>query len=470
MSELTLADIRRCIEGWIPAAIATTDASGQPNVTYLSAIRQVDDQRVALSNQFMSKTARNIVDNPRASMLVLDPASTSEYRLQLVFERTARSGPVFERLRKDVDDIATMVGMRDVFRLRTADIFRVEHIEAVAEVDLDLTLAPSGGQHPPIELGRLAELAKRLGRCSTLEMVVDAVTNGLHELLRYTHSVVFLLDETGERLFTIASHGFGAEGIGSDLRIGEGTAGVAAQRVEAVRVGDLGQMQKYGALIRNSFSSAAEVGPGFDVPLPSSRETRSRLAVPAISRGELVGVIVVESPLPAAFDDDDEHALGVVASLLAGMIDIERDDTSTHPTSGPPGDTPPPDDEPSTSGDGPDRRSDDAPDGTELPVRFFATDGSVFLGDDYLIRGVAGRVLWSLLERHARTGRTEVTLKELRLDRSLELPGFRDNLDTRVLLLKRRLDERDAPIRIHRSGRGRLALDLRAPITLDQHD
>jgi len=102
-------------------------------------------------------------------------------------------------------------------------------------------------------------------------------------------------------------------------------------------------------------------------------------------------------------------------------------------------------------------------------VRFFEADGSVFLGDDYLIRGVAGRVLWSMLQRHAATGSTEVTLKELRLDRSLELPGFRDNLDTRVILLKRRLEEREASIRIHRPGRGRFTIELPAAYELVRH-
>lgn len=33
----------------------------------------MDDERVALSNQFFSKTAKNLVENPRASVLVLDP-------------------------------------------------------------------------------------------------------------------------------------------------------------------------------------------------------------------------------------------------------------------------------------------------------------------------------------------------------------------------------------------------------------
>ena len=55
--ELTLADIAPCFEGAIPAVIATASADGTPNVTYLSKVRMVDDDRVALSNQFFSKTA-----------------------------------------------------------------------------------------------------------------------------------------------------------------------------------------------------------------------------------------------------------------------------------------------------------------------------------------------------------------------------------------------------------------------------
>ena len=66
--DIRLSQLSRCFEGAIPAVVATASADGTPNVTYLSRVQSVDDERVALSNQFFSKTARNLAENPRASV------------------------------------------------------------------------------------------------------------------------------------------------------------------------------------------------------------------------------------------------------------------------------------------------------------------------------------------------------------------------------------------------------------------
>ena len=88
-------------------------------------------------------------------------------------------------------------------------------------------------------------------------------------------------------------------------------------------------------------------------------------------------------------------------------------------------------------------------------VRYFPIDGSTFIDGDYLIKGVAGRLLWSLLGQYQSEGRVEFSNREVRLDPALELPEYRDNFENRLILLKRRLAERAAPIRIEKVGRGR---------------
>ena len=43
---LALRDLARCFQGGVPGVIATASDTGEPNITYLSRVRQVDDERV----------------------------------------------------------------------------------------------------------------------------------------------------------------------------------------------------------------------------------------------------------------------------------------------------------------------------------------------------------------------------------------------------------------------------------------
>lgn len=126
---LSLAALASCFEGSVPSTIATVAADGTPNVTYLSKVHAVDSEHVALSNQFFSKTSRNLAQNPRACVLVIDPEQWDQYRLTLLFERTERHGPVFDRLYADIEMLSAVSGFP--FKLRSADIYRVLRIEAV---------------------------------------------------------------------------------------------------------------------------------------------------------------------------------------------------------------------------------------------------------------------------------------------------------------------------------------------------
>jgi adenylate cyclase len=443
----SLRDLQACFEGAIPAVIATASADGTPNITYLSKVHLVDDERVALSNQFFSKTARNLAENPRASVLLIDPRTYHEYRLTLVYERTERRGPVFDRLRADVDALAALTGMEGVFHLRAADIYRVVEIELQERLG-KVPAAPPALPAPSAD--RLAGLVARLGRCSDLDTLVSATVDGLADLFGYEHSVLLLLDEVGGRLYTIASHGYAAEGIGSEVTVGEGLVGMAAARCAPLRLGNLRQMTKYSHAVQHAFEAAAS-GAERAVPLPTLPQVQSRVAVPAMVLGQLVGVLVVESDEAAAFTAADEAVLTVVASVVGQALELDRvQEVSADQAAAAPS------------------RPMAEPAGPEAVVRFYPADGSTFLDGDYLIKGVAGRLLWSLVRQHREDGRVDFTNREVRLDASLELPPHKDNLESRLILLKRRLDERGAPVRIEKTGRGRFRLEVGAALRLEE--
>lgn len=99
-------------------------------------------------------------------------------------------------------------------------------------------------------------------------------------------------------------------------------------------------------------------------------------------------------------------------------------------------------------------------------MRYYEQDGSVFFDGDYIIKGVAGAVLWTLLSDHAASGRCEFTNRELRLDPRVRLPDVADNLEARLVLLARRLAERGGSVQLAKAGRGRLRLEVGRPLLL----
>lgn len=308
-------------------------------------------------------------------------------------------------------------------------------------------------------LAALAELGGRIGAATGVEEVVDIALLGADELLGLGHTLLLLHEADTDRLVTLASRGYDEIGIGSEVRIGEGVIGMAAERRRTMRIGNLQRMLAYARTVRQRL---AEEGPATRITLPGLPSARSQLAAPMCARGTLVGVIAVESEQALAFDDDDEQALAVVAHLVGAAIEREQLATAE-----PELDPPPPSavvvTPPAPEGDAPVTAA-----ASPVRLRHYAVDGSTFLDDAYLIKGVAGRLLWKVASDHVATGRTAFTNREARLDPALELPALRDNFESRLILLKRRLEERGAPLRITGAGRGRFALEVAAPLLLER--
>ena len=199
-----------------------------------------------------------------------------------------------------------------------------------------------------------------------------------------------------------------------------------------------------------------------EIRLPGLPDAGSQMAAPLIAGGVLLGVLAVESRAELAYDEHDENVFAVAAHLVASALEREQlSNTDALPPEAPVArPTPPP-----ARIEAPPAPS--APAITEpVVIRHYAVDGSTFLDDDYVIKGVAGRLLWKLISDYSSTGRTAFTNREVKLDPVLGLPPYRDNFESRLVLLKRRLDERDAPLRITSTGRGRFELLVTNPVAL----
>ena len=122
-------DIRTVLDNGVPAIMVTCSADGVPNVTVISQVHYVDETHVALSFQFFSKTIRNVRENPRAWTGVTDVASREDWSLELEFERSETTGPIFDAMDMQIEAIASATGMSGIFKLRAADVYRVLSVE-----------------------------------------------------------------------------------------------------------------------------------------------------------------------------------------------------------------------------------------------------------------------------------------------------------------------------------------------------
>jgi hypothetical protein len=112
------------------------------------------------------------------------------------------------------------------------------------------------------------------------------------------------------------------------------------------------------------------------------------------------------------------------------------------------------------------RRAQPPSAGGTSTIKHYQSDDSVFVDDEYLIKGIAGRILWKLLRIYDSEQRVQFTNREIRLDGGLQLPDVKDNLEARLILLRRRLGDKSEVLRLVPEGRGRFRLDVRRPLIL----
>jgi GAF domain-containing protein/pyridoxamine 5'-phosphate oxidase-like protein len=439
---LSVDSIRHCLEGAIPGSMATCDADGTPNVAFLSQVEYVDSRHIALSFQFFNRTRENILLNPRTRLMVIDPRNGTSYRLDIEYLRTEVAGPLFERMKAKLAGIASHTGMAGVFRLRGADTYYVHGIESVPSA------APPAPAPQRSVLAALHTASDRLRACNDLDNLFDTFLDALDRQFGIEQAMIFLMDQPTQRLYAVASRGYESSGVGAEIPIGAGIIGVAAQARTPIRIGHMTSEYTYGRAVREAVQQAGlDNLLAIEIPLPGLIEPRSQMAVPLLALDNFLGVIYVESTQDLRFGYDEEDALVALAAQLAlSMLCLQQAPENANVTG---------------------IETPLAPAlGAPVEVRYYRENCSVFLDGDYLIKGVAGAIFWALAQDYVQRGRSVFSNRELRLDPRIRLPELSDNLEARLILLTKRLDERNACVRIEKCGRGQIHLSVERPLTL----
>ena len=172
---------------------------------------------------------------------------------------------------------------------------------------MDTTAVPSEIQLTVEPL--LLEVADVVNTTLDLDTTLRRVAELVRKVIDYEIFAILLLNEKSKDLRIRFQIGHPRE-VADRLRIklGEGVTGIAAQRGEAILVDDVSTDDRYIASVPN---------------------VRSELAVPLILKNRVIGVIDIESPLPAHFTEEHKRLLTLIASRMAVGIENARLHTRT---------------------------------------------------------------------------------------------------------------------------------------------
>ena len=428
--DVPLESIRDCLHTGLPAPLATCAPDGTPHLSFISRVQYLDCERVATTRQSFNLELVDLDEHPLCQAMVVRPATGEEFRLDLRYLHTLTEGEEFDAMRATCDAIATDTGLGPAYRLRGLDVHRVLQCTRVPRRATPAA-PPAEGVDPLVTLERYA---RRLEGATGLDEVRRQALDALDDLFGFDFAVLFAPEPVTGRLLAIAASGAARATLGAEAAPAAGLIGTTASRRRVVLISNLARIR--------AMAGAEEGG----LPLSGLPGPRAAAGVPLVVGRDVLGVIYLESREPYAFNGPVEALLRIIGTHTAAALAARG-----APTSGL-------------------RRASAGADpvrgGRPMELVHYRADDTVLCDSAYVVKGAPGRILWSMLEAQAASGRVVFTNRELRLDESLELPVGNDNLEARLLVLRRRLAELDCGITLERVGRGRLELRLDRPAEL----
>jgi len=152
----------------------------------------------------------------------------------------------------------------------------------------------------------MLDLTRKLAEGLPLQEALQAVTDAALRLLPASHASVRVFDDGGTELLSAARSGAGSDHPPGHFQRGEGVAGWVVDHGKAARIDEASEDHRFKAIS----------GQGFAI--------RSLLAVPLWSSAEVLGVVALTSPEPAAFNSEAEALASLLANCAVPAIERAR--------------------------------------------------------------------------------------------------------------------------------------------------
>lgn len=129
-------------EGVLPACLVTSSAEGIPNIANLTRAWHTESRYVAIANQLLNKTYRNLMENPLALLKMINPHDLIHWEISIRYVRSEYEGALFEQIRQDLETVSWVAGVPLLAQLRSVVVFEVVSVRHCVEESVHLKPAP----------------------------------------------------------------------------------------------------------------------------------------------------------------------------------------------------------------------------------------------------------------------------------------------------------------------------------------
>jgi PAS domain S-box-containing protein len=274
----------------LPDPIFVKDGEGRYLVSNAAHLRALG---VATQEEVLGKT-----DSDFSLDLAVDTQADEQEIMRTGRPLLAREEPAVAPDGRSLWYSTTKVPLRD----------RQGKVTGLVGISRDITerkLAVLDLERRNVQLRTAAQVSRAASSVLSVEELIAQSVNWIHDRFGFYYVGLFLVDENGRQAV---------------LRAGSGEAGrIMVEAGHSLEIG--GSSMIGGCIAEKRARIALDVGQeAVRFANPYLPETRSEMALPLISRGEVQGALTVQSRQEAAFSEEDVAVLQVMADQLANAI------------------------------------------------------------------------------------------------------------------------------------------------------